>query len=58
MKLEPTGVVAELAARLASSSGELYSIIGATGAGRTTMLTCISGLSKSEDGEVTRGDIL
>lgn len=33
-------------------------IIDANRAGRTTMLTCISGLSKSEDGEVTRGDIL
>lgn len=37
--------------------GEIVALLGANGAGKSTTLKAISGLLKSEDGEVTRGEI-
>ena len=37
--------------------GEIVSLLGANGAGKSTTLKAISGLLKSEDGEVTKGSI-
>ncbi|MFQ5972522.1 MAG: ABC transporter ATP-binding protein, partial [Alphaproteobacteria bacterium] len=37
--------------------GEIIALLGANGAGKSTTLKAISGLLKTEDGEVTRGDI-
>ena len=37
--------------------GEIVSLLGANGAGKSTTLKAISGLLKTEDGEVTRGSI-
>ena len=37
--------------------GEIVSLLGANGAGKSTTLKAISGLLKNEDGEVTRGNI-
>ncbi len=37
---------------------EIVALLGANGAGKSTTLKAVSGLLKSEDGEVTRGDIL
>ncbi|MGF1640868.1 MAG: ABC transporter ATP-binding protein [Rhodospirillales bacterium] len=37
--------------------GALVTLLGANGAGKSTTLKAISGLLKTEDGEVTRGDI-
>ncbi len=37
--------------------GSLVTLLGANGAGKSTTLKAISGLLKTEDGEVTRGDI-
>jgi branched-chain amino acid transport system ATP-binding protein len=37
--------------------GSLITLLGANGAGKSTTLKAISGLLKTEDGEVTRGDI-
>ena len=37
--------------------GEIVSLLGANGAGKSTTLKAISGLLKSEDGEVTKGNI-
>lgn len=37
--------------------GEIVTLLGPNGAGKSTTLKAISGLLKSEDGEVTRGDI-
>ncbi|PWC53108.1 branched-chain amino acid ABC transporter ATP-binding protein [Azospirillum sp. TSH7] len=37
--------------------GEIVALLGANGAGKSTTLKAISGLLKTEDGEVTRGDI-
>ena len=38
--------------------GGIVALLGANGAGKTTTLKCISGLEHSEEGEVTRGQIL
>ncbi len=38
--------------------GEIVSLLGANGAGKSTTLKAISGLLKTEDGLVTRGDIV
>lgn len=37
--------------------GEVVTLLGPNGAGKSTTLKAISGLLKTEDGEVTRGDI-
>jgi len=37
--------------------GEIVALLGANGAGKSTTLKAISGLLKTEEGEVTRGDI-
>jgi branched-chain amino acid transport system ATP-binding protein len=42
---------------LAVPKGKIVALLGANGAGKSTTLKAISGLLKSEDGEVTRGDI-
>ena len=39
------------------AQGEIVALLGANGAGKSTTLKAISGLLKSEDGEVTRGAI-
>ncbi len=38
--------------------GALVTLLGANGAGKSTTLKAISGLLKTEDGEVTRGEIM
>src|SRR5262245_37684379 len=38
--------------------GAVVALLGANGAGKSTTLKAISGLLKSEDGKVTRGEIL
>ena len=38
--------------------GEIVALLGANGAGKSTTLKAISGLLKTEDGEVTRGEIV
>ncbi len=38
--------------------GGIVALLGANGAGKTSTLKCISGLEHSEEGEVTRGQIL
>src|SRR5688500_2851332 len=38
--------------------GAIVALLGANGAGKSTTLKAISGLLKSEDGLVTRGDIV
>ena len=43
---------------LAVPRGKIVALLGANGAGKSTTLKAISGLLKSEEGEVTRGDIL
>ena len=40
------------------NKGEIVSLLGANGAGKSTTLKAISGLLKNEDGEVTKGNIL
>ncbi len=42
---------------LAVHRGKIVALLGANGAGKSTTLKAISGLLKSEEGEVTRGDI-
>jgi branched-chain amino acid transport system ATP-binding protein len=37
--------------------GEIVALLGANGAGKTTVLRAISGLLRSQDGEITRGNI-
>ena len=37
--------------------GEIVSLLGANGAGKSTTLKAVSGLLKNEDGEVTKGNI-
>ena len=37
--------------------GEIITLLGPNGAGKSTTLKAISGLLKTEDGEVTRGDV-
>ncbi|WP_431285154.1 ABC transporter ATP-binding protein [Humitalea sp. 24SJ18S-53] len=37
--------------------GEIVALLGANGAGKSTTLKAISGLLKTEDGEVTRGEV-
>ena len=39
------------------NEGEIVSLLGANGAGKSTTLKAVSGLLKSEDGEVTKGNI-
>jgi len=39
------------------NKGEIVSLLGANGAGKSTTLKAISGLLKTEDGEVTKGNI-
>jgi branched-chain amino acid transport system ATP-binding protein len=43
---------------LAVPQGEIVALLGANGAGKSTTLKAISGLLKSEEGEVTDGEIL
>ncbi len=43
---------------LSVNKGALVALLGANGAGKSTMLKAISGLLKTEDGEVTRGEIV
>ncbi|GAB4367527.1 MAG: ABC transporter ATP-binding protein [Deltaproteobacteria bacterium] len=43
---------------LAVPAGEIVALLGANGAGKSTTLKAISGLLKSEEGEVTDGEIL
>ena len=38
--------------------GDIVALLGANGAGKSTTLKAISGLLKTEEGQVTRGDIL
>src|SRR4030088_981254 len=38
--------------------GSIVALLGANGAGKSTTLKAISGLLKTEDGEVTRGEII
>ena len=38
--------------------GAIVALLGANGAGKSTTLKAISGLLKTEDGEVTRGEII
>ncbi len=38
-------------------AGKIVALLGANGAGKSTTLKAISGLLKSEDGEITRGEI-
>src|SRR5207253_8582290 len=40
------------------AQGTIVALLGANGAGKSTTLKAISGLLKTEDGEVTRGEIL
>jgi branched-chain amino acid transport system ATP-binding protein len=40
------------------AKGEIATLLGANGAGKSTTLKAISGLLKTEDGEVTRGEII
>jgi branched-chain amino acid transport system ATP-binding protein len=40
------------------SMGKIVALLGANGAGKSTTLKAISGLLKTEDGEVTRGEIV
>ena len=40
------------------AEGRIVALLGANGAGKTTTLKAISGLLKTEDGEVIRGEIL
>ena len=40
------------------NKGEIVSLLGANGAGKSTTLKSISGLLKTEDGETTKGSIL
>lgn len=42
---------------LAVPKGEIVALLGANGAGKSTTLKAISGLLKTEEGAVTRGDI-
>ena len=37
--------------------GEIVSLLGANGAGKSTTLKAISGLLKTEDGEITKGSV-
>ncbi|WP_127088732.1 ABC transporter ATP-binding protein [Aquabacter cavernae] len=37
--------------------GQIVALLGSNGAGKSTTLKAISGLLKSEDGEITRGDV-
>ncbi|QTL05319.1 ABC transporter ATP-binding protein [Aquabacter sp. L1I39] len=37
--------------------GKIVALLGSNGAGKSTTLKAISGLLKSEDGEITRGDV-
>ncbi len=43
---------------LSVPKGEIVALLGANGAGKSTTLKAISGLLRSEEGEVTRGEIL
>src|ERR1700690_3061527 len=38
--------------------GSIVALLGANGAGKSTTLKAISGMLKTEDGEVTRGEII
>src|ERR1700738_1083939 len=40
------------------AQGAIVALLGANGAGKSTTLKAISGLLKTEDGEVTRGEII
>jgi branched-chain amino acid transport system ATP-binding protein len=42
---------------LAVPQGKIVALLGANGAGKSTTLKAISGLLKTEDGEITRGDV-
>lgn len=45
-------------ASFAVEAGKVVCLVGANGAGKSTTLKAISGLLKTEDGEVTRGEIV
>ena len=42
---------------LSCEEGKITTLLGANGAGKSTTLKAISGLLKSEEGEVTKGTI-
>ena len=42
---------------LSCEEGKITTLLGANGAGKSTTLKAISGLLKSEEGEVTKGSI-
>lgn len=42
---------------LAVPKGKIVALLGANGAGKSTTLKAISGLLKTEEGEITRGDV-
>src|ERR1017187_1565644 len=44
--------------RLEGPRGAIVALVGANGAGKSTTLKAVSGLLKTEDGEVTRGEML
>src|SRR5258707_2582688 len=42
---------------LAVPPGQIVALLGANGAGKSTTLKAISGLLRTEDGEITRGEV-
>src|SRR5436190_4100835 len=42
---------------LAVPQGQIVALLGANGAGKSTTLKAISGLLRTEDGEITRGEV-
>lgn len=43
---------------LSVPEGQIVALLGANGAGKSTTLKAISGLLRTEDGEITRGDVM
>jgi branched-chain amino acid transport system ATP-binding protein len=57
-KTFPNGTMALAGVDLTVRKGAIHGLLGANGAGKSTTLKAISGLLKTEDGEVTRGEIV